>query len=275
MPGSLIDVFEDVGVLHRLRGLMDDVEDYWERKEGADLVTGASGQPVNHNLAIWGWDVRDTMERTVGHLTRGIADGKHRRNNVLTQITSAAGERSALLALTGGLPSDTPVTLAQRLGSDPGGIETLVVALEANNILGTVLDFEVKWSQVATVSGPRAQGGGERLAAQPLCKRIRHTRQQDPRHQRQARHLRGPCRSDDPADGARHRQQDAGRTASSLGTRIRGSPTLCSAPTGIPASPATSCGNRLGHRPVQQSHRQHRAQRTLGPGPEGARRAPH
>ena len=100
---------------------MDDVEDYWERKEGADLVTGARGQPVNHNLAIWGWDVRDTMERTVGHLTRSVTDGKHRRNNVLTQITSAAGERSALLALTGGRPSDTPVTLAQRLGSDPGG----------------------------------------------------------------------------------------------------------------------------------------------------------
>ena len=158
MPGSLIDIFEDVDVLHRLRGLMDDVEDYWERKEGADLVTDARGQPVNHNLAIWGWDVRDTMDRTVGHLTRSITGGKHRRDNVLTQITSAAGERSALLALTGGLPNDTPVTLAQRLGSDPGGIETLVVALGANNILGTVLDFEVKWSQNATYQDLERKG---------------------------------------------------------------------------------------------------------------------
>jgi len=69
---------------------------------------------------------------------------------VFAQIPSAAWERSALVALAGGDDGDTPLTLARRLGEqgagDAPGIETLVVALGANNVLGTVLDFEVRWT---------------------------------------------------------------------------------------------------------------------------------
>lgn len=146
IPGSLIDLVGDAKVLRRLHHLMDEVEDYWERGPGARMVDNISG-PVNHNLAIWGWDVRDVQSRTVGWLRAQVRQAKGRRDNFLSQVPSAAGERSALLTLAGGSESDTPVTLARRLGCDGDpGIETLVVELGANNILGTVLAFDIHWS---------------------------------------------------------------------------------------------------------------------------------
>lgn len=151
MPGSLLDVVGDLDVAFRLRSLMDDVEDYWERGEGADLVAataaGRGAGPVNHNLAIWGWDIRDVLSRTVGSLRSQMEHAPGRRDDVTAQIPSAAGERSALLTLAGGEDEDTAITLARSLGSEgTPGIETLVVALGANNILGTVLQFQVNWS---------------------------------------------------------------------------------------------------------------------------------
>ncbi len=146
IPGSLLDVLRDVDLTLRLRSLMDDVEDYWERGEGAHRVADAAG-PVNHNLAVWGWDIRDAIGQTAGRLRKVVADAPGRRDDVIAQIPSAAGERSALLTLAGGGDAETALDLAARLGAegDPG-IETLVVALGANNVLGTVLDFLIRWS---------------------------------------------------------------------------------------------------------------------------------
>jgi lysophospholipase L1-like esterase len=149
MPGSLADVLSDVDVAVRLRSLMDDVEDYWERGDGADLVARAaqSDGPVNHNLAVWGWDIRDALGLTVGALRKKVENAPGRGDDLLSQIPSAAGERSALLTLAGGADGDTAITLARSLGTQAGpGIETLVVALGANNILGTVLNFQVSWT---------------------------------------------------------------------------------------------------------------------------------
>lgn len=146
MPGTLLDVIGDIDVAFRLRSLMDDVEDYWERGQGAKDLAKATNT-VNHNLAIWGWDLRDVIGRTVGSLRRAVENAPARRDNRLSQIPSAAGERSALMTLAGGADGDTAIDIAARLGDegDPG-IETLVVALGANNVLGTVLNFKVVWS---------------------------------------------------------------------------------------------------------------------------------
>lgn len=148
MPGSLLDVVSDVDVAVRLRSLMDDVEDYWERGDGADHVAAAATPgPANHNLAIWSWDIRDALSRTVGGLRRQVENAPGRRDDLISQIPSAAGERSALLTLAGGAEHDTAVSLARAFGREGSpGIETLVVALGANNILGTVLNFNVRWS---------------------------------------------------------------------------------------------------------------------------------
>ncbi len=148
MPGSLIDAAADVELAIRLRALMDDVEDYWERGDGADMVEKAAVPgPPNHNLAVWGWDIRDALGLTVGLLRDKVAQAPGRRDDLLKQIPSAAGERSALLTLAGGAVDDTVITLARGLGGEGRpGIETLVVALGSNNLLGTVLNFHVDWS---------------------------------------------------------------------------------------------------------------------------------
>ncbi|MFV0460275.1 MAG: hypothetical protein ACK5MT_16055 [Actinomycetales bacterium] len=151
-PGSLINLAEDAHLLLSLRRLMDDVEDYWERGPGADqqrAAPGAGGRDigrVNHNLACWGHDVRDAMSLSVQVMRDRIATDPRNRDDLLSQIPSSSGERSGLLSLAGGAESDTQLSLARALGED-GGIETLVVALGANNILGTVLDFQVRWTE--------------------------------------------------------------------------------------------------------------------------------
>jgi hypothetical protein len=144
-PTTPLDALHDVEVLARLRGVMDEVEDYWERGDGARLLDDDSG-PIPHNLAIWGWDIRDALSKTRTYCRTRIEHGGH-RDDLLMQLPSAAGDRSALPVLRGGGPNATPVELARLLGAegDPG-IETLVVALGANNILGTVIAFEVHWS---------------------------------------------------------------------------------------------------------------------------------
>ncbi|MGH2704432.1 MAG: hypothetical protein ACRDJ4_04865 [Actinomycetota bacterium] len=153
-PGSLLDVGRDVLLLQRLRSLMDKVEDYWERGEGADLLEETGRGRVNHNLAIWGWDVRDALSRTVGMLRGRIHSARGRRDAIFRQIPSDAGERSGLITLAGGDDRDTPISLARRLGEEGGwdqpGIETLIVALGGNNVLGTVLNFTVKWTEEAS-----------------------------------------------------------------------------------------------------------------------------
>ena len=149
-PGSVLDVAADALLLGRLREVMDEVEDYWERGEGAELLAESNRGQINHNLAIWGWDVRDVLSRTVGRLRDRVGSAPGRHDAPFRQIPSASGERSGLLTLTGARDDDTPVSLARRLGEqgDGGtpGIETLVVAVGANNVLGTVLNFELNWT---------------------------------------------------------------------------------------------------------------------------------
>jgi hypothetical protein len=145
-PSSVLDVVSGGRLGFKLRSLMDEVEDYWERGEGAMDVREAPDGQVNHNLAIWGWDVRDVLSRNVRSLTARVNDTST-KDNSLGQIPAAAGERSALLTLAGGGPDDTPISLAKRLGDEGSpGIETLVVAVGGNNILGTVLDFQIRWT---------------------------------------------------------------------------------------------------------------------------------
>jgi hypothetical protein len=152
-PGSVLDVVADAFLLRRLREVMDEVEDYWEGRDGADAIAGVAARP-HHNLASWGWDLRDALSRDIGSLRERVESAEGRGDAVFKQLPSAAWERSALVTLAGGDDRDTPVSLARRLGEEGDeegpGIETLVVALGANNVLGTVLDFEVRWTDPET-----------------------------------------------------------------------------------------------------------------------------
>jgi len=52
-----------------VRQFMARVEDWWERGLGTE-VARLSG--INHNLGIYGWDLRDTLELTADKLKENI-----------------------------------------------------------------------------------------------------------------------------------------------------------------------------------------------------------
>ena len=145
--GSAISLWELPLALFRARQFMDDVEDYWERGPGAVPPT-ATG--INHNLGMYGWDLRDALDWTAELLEQQVTAPK---DDLLQQVVEHNSERAALRVYPRG---DTEKTLsvfqaAARLGEDKDddtddGIETLIVFLGANNALRTVTDLTVHWS---------------------------------------------------------------------------------------------------------------------------------
>jgi hypothetical protein len=141
LPSTWLDILGDVQSGLVARAVMDEVEDHWER--GSSATPPPADAPVNHNLAVWGFDIRDALSKTAGRCRAAVAEAGD-KDQRLNQIPSAPGERSALRALAGAGDDDAAVDLAARLGTE--GIDTLVVALGANNMLGTVLSFDLRWS---------------------------------------------------------------------------------------------------------------------------------
>jgi hypothetical protein len=54
---------------------MDEIEDYWERGPGASVPAVTA---LNHNLGIYGWDVRDVLSRTSRFCANAITQPKER-----------------------------------------------------------------------------------------------------------------------------------------------------------------------------------------------------
>lgn len=129
------------------RQFMDEVEDYWERGPGA--VPPAPTADV-HDLAVYGWDLRDALERTYGSCLAGIGTPK---DDLVNQVVENNNLRAALRVYPAA-PADHDLTLfdvAARLGGDHDdgtdhGIETLIVCLGANNALSAVTGLRVAWS---------------------------------------------------------------------------------------------------------------------------------
>lgn len=149
--GSEIDWWEMPLAGIELRHQMALIEDYWERGAGA-TVPVTSG--IMHNLAVYGWDLRDTLDRTATNLRNDMVKPK---NNVFSQFVENANLRAGLGVYSSMSPNDTVLDAAQKLGAQgalPGsggnamtpGIETLVVFLGANNVLGAVTQLQVNWS---------------------------------------------------------------------------------------------------------------------------------
>ena len=150
--GEKLDWWELGLAPFRARHFMDQVEDWWERGPGAKVpnVTG-----INHNLGIYGWDLRDTLVRTANTLKSEI---KEPTDQLLQQLVENANERAALRVLESARKNGkalTPLEAAAALGDDgtvenPGrgdGIETLIVMLGANNALGSIVRLRVVWSK--------------------------------------------------------------------------------------------------------------------------------
>lgn len=88
--GSRMTPWEIPAALFTLRNFMDEVEDYWERGPGA--TTPVIGT-YNHNLSCYGWDLRDSLEKTAAHCRARIAAPS---DNLLDQIVENNGDRAAM-----------------------------------------------------------------------------------------------------------------------------------------------------------------------------------
>ncbi|MBV8542224.1 MAG: hypothetical protein JO364_11920 [Pseudonocardiales bacterium] len=129
------------------------VKSYWEHGPGS-IPPGASAS-YHHNLAIYGWNVRDAYTYTVGDALAALAS----RSTAFSPMVSHNGDRAMLRTLQGPSVANpdasgttTMVDAARWLGRD-GGIDTLVVALGSNNVLPSVVTLRLVWS-----SGPHSSG---------------------------------------------------------------------------------------------------------------------
>ena len=146
--GAGINAWESPLALFRVRSLMDEIEDYWERGPGSASPTRS--QPFLHALAVYGWDLRDALERTATSCAALIGTAS---DDVIHQAVEHGGERAALRVYPH-TPETADMTLfdvAAALGRDhdedtEAGIETLIVMLGSNNALQTVTKLQVSWS---------------------------------------------------------------------------------------------------------------------------------
>ncbi len=150
--GDTTRLWESPLALFRARQFMDDAEDYWERGAGS---TVPKIKEINHNLAVYGWDLRDALVTTSEMLEAKILEPT---DHFFKQIIENANERAALRVMKSAQGDNgrslTAFGAAARLGEEgtqenPGqgeGIETLIVLLGANNALPSMLSLEVIWS---------------------------------------------------------------------------------------------------------------------------------
>ncbi|WP_235900392.1 hypothetical protein [Lolliginicoccus suaedae] len=129
---------------------MAQVEDYWERGPGS--IEPPPG-PINHNLSMFGWDLRDSLEWTYDRCAAVLA-GNPPGNDLLAQQVEHAALRAALRVYPRATTEQRGMTLfdaARALGEQhktttEAGIETLIVFLGANNALKAATNLEVRWS---------------------------------------------------------------------------------------------------------------------------------
>jgi hypothetical protein len=142
--GEQVDWWEIPGAVFHGRALMDQIEDYWERGAGSVPPVGGG---INHDLSVYGWDLRDALSRTYNSC---LADVTEPEDDLVRQVVQSNGARAALRVYPATYPDDTLFGAAARLGADTqgadAGIETLIVFLGANNALQTVTKLKVAWS---------------------------------------------------------------------------------------------------------------------------------
>jgi hypothetical protein len=139
-----------------VRQHLAEAEQWWDLGPGSK-VPAETG--INHNLGIYGWDLRDALVRTADtaaaewRAPEGWRIVPLIRNadaisalRVLESARDEHGEHLTPLAAAAALGAEGTEETPER-GGDPGdGIETLIVFLGANNALGTVISLSVRWS---------------------------------------------------------------------------------------------------------------------------------
>ena len=77
--GATTNPFELPFAVFKVRNLMNDIEEYWERGRG---VVPPNIGAYNHALAVFSWDLRDALEKTAAICATAAANPT---NNLLVQ----------------------------------------------------------------------------------------------------------------------------------------------------------------------------------------------
>jgi hypothetical protein len=154
--GERVSWWEFPSALYRIRQHLAQAEEWWDRGPGA---APPPEREINHNLAVYGWDLRDALSRTADFAAAAMRVPERSRLVPLVRNADAiAAIRVLHSARDDAGRALTPFEAAAVLGAegvsegpdgdgDPGdGIETLVVLLGANNALGSVISLTVRWS---------------------------------------------------------------------------------------------------------------------------------
>lgn len=133
-----------------LQSYLNTNENYWEGRAKDSPESSETGL-VNHNLAVYGWDLRNTLSRTAKTAKEIILKSPLKDDfNLLKQVPEHANEIATLEVLNTARDDDgtalTPLEAARKLSQQGDGIETLIVLIGANNVLGSILTFKVAWS---------------------------------------------------------------------------------------------------------------------------------
>jgi hypothetical protein len=161
--GDQLNFWEIVSAGLWTRAYMDRVEDYWERGDGSAMPE--AGEPF-HNMAVYGWDVLDPQLLTA----TTVADRLKRRakDDLLRQIVQQHRDRAAwpvLQRARKGARGRTVLDAVTEMSKANQGVETLVVILGSNNVLGSVVDLSPAWTPAEYATLPL----DDRLAAKRGC----------------------------------------------------------------------------------------------------------
>lgn len=149
--GDRLSWWELPGAAFAARQRLAEAEEWWDRGPGS-RVPPMPG--IAHNLGIYGWDLRDVLERTADTAREEERVPDDWRLVPLVRNADSIAARRVLESARG--PDGTaltPLRAAHALGEEGTletgtghGIETLIVALGANNALGSVIGLCVRWS---------------------------------------------------------------------------------------------------------------------------------
>jgi hypothetical protein len=141
--GPRLDFWEVVAAALWVQSYLDGIEDYWERGPGS--ATPPTGDPF-HNMGVYGWDPLDAAVLTADLVARRI---RTPQDDPLAQLVQDANDRAAWVVLQrarSGRRGRTVLQAAASMSRAGQGVETLVVALGANNALGSVVRLEPCWT---------------------------------------------------------------------------------------------------------------------------------
>lgn len=149
--GPRIRWWNALPALARVREIMDVTEDYWERGRGSKPSPECAR---HHNLAVWGFEVDDAVSVTEAMCRAAIP---RPTDNYVWQVPEMAMYRTARRTLN---PTFNPMDadksqldVAAAL-AQADGVENLIVALGANNALGTVVSLQLRGSVQADLTRP-------------------------------------------------------------------------------------------------------------------------